>query len=162
MINATDKQVYLITRLLKEGLVDECINELSLLLLRFPDHGRGNALLGNLYLKHLINYSGAEVCFGIALRSDPLNPELYYDFSELLIILEKFTEAVAVINKGFEIPGIDKGRLFYLMGLFYEKQMEMDQAIVNYTESILHSDSDAFIKKTQSAIARCLLKRGMK
>ena len=159
MINASDKQFYLATRLLKEGLIDECINELSLLLIRYPDHGRGNALLGHLYMRHLSNFSLAEDCFTKAIRFDPLYPELHYDFAELLILIEKYTEAIAVLNKGFEIPGIEKEKLLRLSGLVYEKQQNYDQAITYYTDAIIQCMSEAAIKKLQSDIQRCMLKK---
>lgn len=159
MINASDKQLYLATRLLKDGQVEECINELSLLLIRYPNHGRGNALLGRLYLRHLSDYTQAEECFNQALRFDPLYPELYYDFAELLIQLEKHTGAIAVLNKGFEIPGIEKEKMLRLFGLVYEKQQSYDQAITYYTDGIVQSMSETAIKKLQSDIQRCLLKK---
>ncbi|MFM7014839.1 MAG: tetratricopeptide repeat protein [Bacteroidota bacterium] len=159
MINATDKQLYLAARLLKEGQVEECINELSLLLLRYPDHGRGNALMGQVFMHHFLDYSNAEACFTKALRFDPLNPTLYSDFAELLILLEKYTEAIAVINKGFEIPGIEKEKLFRLSGLIHEKQQDFDQAIAFYTDGILQSMSESNIKKLQADIQRCMLKK---
>ena len=158
MINASDKQFFLASRLLKEGQVEECLNELSLLLIRYPDHGRGNALLGRLYLQHLSDYTKAEEYFLQALRFDPLYPELYYDFAELLIHLEKYTEAIAVLNKGFEIPGIEKEKMLRLFGLVYEKQQNYDQAITYYTDGIIQSMSEASIKKLQADIQRCMLK----
>jgi tetratricopeptide (TPR) repeat protein len=159
MINASDKQFFLASRLLKEGQVEECINELSLLLIRYPDHGRGNALLGRLYLRHLSEYTKAEECFLQALRFDPLYPELYYDFAELLIHLEKYTEAIAVLNKGFEIPGIEKNKLYRWTGMIYEKQKDFDQAILNYTQAIYDSFSDTFIQLLKSDIKRCMMKK---
>ena len=159
MINASDKQFFLASRLLKEGQIEECINELSLLLIRYPDHGRGNALLGRLYLRHISDYTKAEDCFLQALRFDPLYPELYYDFAELLIHLEKYTEAIAVLNKGFEIPGIEKNKLYRWTGMIYEKQKDFDQAILNYTQAIYDSFSDTFIQLLKSDIKRCLMKK---
>jgi tetratricopeptide (TPR) repeat protein len=159
MINASDKQFFLASRLLKEGQVEECINELSLLLIRYPDHGRGNALLGRLYLRHLSDYTQAEECFLQALRFDPLYPELYYDFAELLIQIEKYTEAIAVLNKGFEIPGIEKNKLYRWTGMIYEKQKDFDQAILNYTQAIYDSFSDTFIQLLKSDIKRCMMKK---
>jgi tetratricopeptide (TPR) repeat protein len=159
MINASDKQFFLASRLLKEGQIEECINELSLLLIRYPDHGRGNALLGRLYLRHLSEYTKAEECFLQALRFDPLYPELYYDFAELLIHIEKYTEAIAVLNKGFEIPGIEKNKLYRWTGMIYEKQKDFDQAILNYTQAIYDSFSDTFIQLLKSDIKRCMMKK---
>jgi tetratricopeptide (TPR) repeat protein len=159
MINASEKQFFLASRLLKEGQVEECMNELSLLLIRYPDHGRGNALLGHLFMRHLSDYSQAETCFNQALRFDPLYPELYYDFAELLILIEKHTEAIAVLNKAFEIPGIEKNKLYRWTGMIYEKQKDFDQAILNYTQAIYDSFSDTFIQLLKSDIKRCLMKK---
>jgi tetratricopeptide (TPR) repeat protein len=159
MINASEKQFFLASRLLKEGQVEECMNELSLLLIRYPDHGRGNALLGHLFMRHLSDYSQAETCFNQALRFDPLYPELYYDFADLLIQIEKYTEAIAVLNKAFEIPGIEKNKLYRWTGMIYEKQKDFDQAILNYTQAIYDSFSDAFIQLLKSDIKRCLMKK---
>jgi tetratricopeptide (TPR) repeat protein len=159
MINASEKQFFLASRLLKEGQVEECMNELSLLLIRYPDHGRGNALLGHLFMRHLSDYSQAETCFNQALRFDALYPELYYDFADLLIQIEKYTEAIAVLNKAFEIPGIEKNKLYRWTGMIYEKQKDFDQAILNYTHAIYDSFSDAFIQLLKSDIKRCLMKK---
>ena len=159
MINAIDKQFFLAARLLQSGQVEECMNELSLLLIRYPDHGRGNALLGRLYLRHLSEFTLAEECFNKALRYDPLYPELYYDYAELLIHLEKYTEAIAVLNKGFEIPGIEKNKLYRWMGMIYEKQKDFDQAILNYTQAIYDSFTDAFIQLLKTDIKRCMMKK---
>jgi tetratricopeptide (TPR) repeat protein len=159
MINASEKQFFLASRLLKEGQVEECMNELSLLLIRYPDHGRGNALLGHLFMRHLSDYSQAETCFNQALRFDALYPELYYDFADLLIQIEKYTEAIAVLNKAFEIPGIEKNKLYRWTGMIYEKQKDFDQAILNYTQAIYDSFSDAFIQLLKSDIKRCLMKK---
>ena len=159
MINASEKQFFLASRLLKEGQLEECMNELSLLLIRYPDHGRGNALLGHLFMRHLSDYSQAETCFNQALRFDALYPELYYDFADLLIQIEKYTEAIAVLNKAFEIPGIEKEKLLRLFGLVYEKQQNYEQAISYYTDGIIQSMSEASIKKLQSDIQRCMLKK---
>jgi tetratricopeptide (TPR) repeat protein len=110
-------------------------------------------------MRHLSNFSLAEECFTKAIRFDPLCPELYYDFAELLILIEKYTEAIAVLNKGFEIPGIEKEKLLRLSGLVYEKQQNYDQAISYYTDGIIQSMSETSIKKLQSDIQRCMLKK---
>ena len=44
--------------------------------------------------------------------------------------------------------------------MIYEKQKDFDQAILNYTQAIYDSFTDAFIQVLKTDIKRCLMKKG--
>mgnify|MGYP000849906044 FL=1 len=159
MIEAADNQILKAQNLLAEGRVEECLQELSLVLARQPENGRAQALLGHLRLRYFRNYNAAEESFKIAMRQAANYPDLYYDYADLLIMLERYTETVAVLNKGMEVPGIEKDKLYILFGRLNERQEKWDDAIDYYTKALIYTFSDDVFAACNADINRCNLKK---
>jgi tetratricopeptide (TPR) repeat protein len=159
MIETADKQFYKIRTLLLEGRTDDALLELDLLLARQPDFGKGQALLGRLLFRFFQNFTTSEEAFRKAMKHSPDYPELYFDYSELLLQLERFTETVAVLNKAMEIPGIEKDKVYFIFGKLYERQLKWDEAINYYGQALQYTFSDEVLKDCDAAIARCLKKK---
>lgn len=139
MADIQAQQLIRIQQLLKEGQAGEALAELQVLLARSPDHGRGQALYGHILLWLLLDYPAAEEAFRIAMRQSPAYPDLYYDYGELLLRLDKGTEMVAVLNKALEVPGIEKDRIYRLFGQLYEREKKWEDALEYYTRAIFHT-----------------------
>ncbi len=159
MIEAADNQILKAQHLLVEGKVEECLQELSLVLARQPENGRAQALLGHLRLRYFQNFNAAEESFKIAMRQSSNYPDLYYDYAELLIMLERFTETIAVLNKGMVVPGIEKDKLYSLFGRLNERQEKWDDAIDFYTKALLYTFSEEMFTIYNANINRCNLKK---
>jgi superkiller protein 3 len=139
MIEANENQLLQARIFWDEGKIDESTQLLSLILSRKPDFGKALAFQGWLFYKYYVDYTNAEDSFKKALRTAPDYPELYLNYGEFLIQLERYNEAIAVLNKGMEVPCIDKYKAHRLFGMLYERQKEWDEAIASYTKSIQYT-----------------------
>jgi tetratricopeptide (TPR) repeat protein len=160
MIDAAEKTILNANLLLEKGLVVECVQELSTLLARQSEHGRANALLGHLQLRYFKDFAAAEEAFKIAMRNAASFPDLYIDYAFLLLQVERYTETIAVINKGLEVPGIAKDKLFQIFGHLYERQSKWDDAVEYYTQALLYTLSNDSLKEYEGDIVRVGVKRG--
>ena len=159
MIEATEKQLYKARTLLLEGKLDEALLELDVLLVRQPDFGKGQVLFGHIQFRYFKNYAGAEESFRKAMKLAPDYAELYFDYSELLLQLERYTETVAVLNKSMEIPGIEKDKIYYRFGLLYERQSKWEEAINYFGQALHYTFSDEMVKQYEMDVLRCLKKK---
>ncbi|MBL7922934.1 MAG: hypothetical protein JNL88_01915 [Bacteroidia bacterium] len=154
MADTNAQQFLLIQQHLGEGRTGEALAELRVLLSRQSDHGKAQALYGRILMEHLLDYLAAEEAFRLAMRQAPAYPDLYYDYGDLLLRLDKGTETVAVLNKALEVPGIEKDRIYHLFGNLYERQAKWEDALDYYTKAILYSLSDEAIRRYTAAIER--------
>lgn len=131
------------------------------LIARYPEYGKAHALLGIIYLISFEDHAQAEACFKQAMTLTPAYSFTYLHYAELLFSQERYTEQVAVLNKGLETPGMDKDKVYHLLGLMHERQKQFDDAFENFQKALLYSVDDDDILKYQKAIDRCLMKRKM-
>lgn len=161
MADTNVQQLIVIQQYLDQGRIGEALGELLVLLARQPEHGRAQAIYGKILMLSLKDYQSAEEAFKVAMRHAAAYPDLYYDFGELLLRMDKGTESVAVLNKALEVPGIDKDKIYGLFGKLYERQAKWEDAIEYYTKAILYSLSDLTVEEYRKDVERVKLKMGM-
>ena len=61
-------QLLVIQQLLEQGKVGEALAELQVIIARYPEQGKAQAMLGSIYLHHLADFTAAEEAFRIAMR----------------------------------------------------------------------------------------------
>lgn len=142
-----------------EGEAGIAASQLHDLIARYPDFGKAHALLGIIYLISFEDHTQAEAYFKQAMILTPAYSSTYLHYAELLFSQERYTEQVAVLNKGLETPGMDKDKVYHLLGLMHERQKQFDDAFENFQKALLYSVDDKDILKYQKAIERCLMKR---
>lgn len=161
MSDTSTQQILTILQLLEQNRAGEALAEIQVLLARSPDHGKAQALYGHILMTYLKDYAAAEEAFRIAMRQAPTYVDLYYSYGELLIILDKGTETVAVLNKALEVPGIAKNKIYQLFGQLYERQSAWNDAVEYYTKAIFYSLNDLEVAQYQAAITRVKGKMGL-
>ena len=129
------------------------------LITRYPDFGKAYALLGIIYLISFEDHVQSETYFKKAMTLAPDYSSTYLQYAELLLAQERYTELVAVLNKGLETPGIDKDKAYHLSGLMNERQKQFEDAIENFHKALFYSIDEEDILNYQKAIDRCLMKR---
>lgn len=132
-------QIFIIREHLRSGRVAEGLSELQLLMTRHPDDGRVQCLYGYALTTYLEDFPAAEEAYRQALRTAPGYVELYYDYTALLIRMDKSTEAIAILNRGMQVPGIEKDLLYRLMGQVYERETRWQDAIEQYSQALQYS-----------------------
>ena len=159
MIEAADRQFLRAQNFLREGKVDECMQELNLILARQPEYGKGQALQGHLLLHYFQDFVNAEESFKKAMRLEPSYGETYLDYGLLLLRLERLTETVAILNKSMEVPGIEKDKVYRVMGMLSERQEKWDEAIDNFSKAIAYTFSNEALTLYEADILRIQRKR---
>lgn len=147
-----------IQQLLAQGRTGEALADLQVLLARQPDHGRAQALYGKLLFHHLNDFTGAEEAFRVAMRNAAADPELYTDYGELLLRLDKPTETVAILNRALEVPGVEKDKIYHLFGRLYERQQKWENAVEYYTSALLYTVVTADFQRYRDDLERVKLK----
>jgi Tfp pilus assembly protein PilF len=61
-------QLLVIQQLLEQGKVGEALAEVQVIIARYPEQGKAQAMLGSIYLHHLADFTAAEEAFRIAMR----------------------------------------------------------------------------------------------
>lgn len=126
---------------------------------RYPNFGKAYALLGTIYFKSFDDPILAETFFKKAIALSPDYYITYLDYAALLLSQERYTEQVAVLNKGLETTGVNKDKAWYYSGLMHERQKQFEEAIENFQKALFYSVIDTEIAFYQQAIERCLMKR---
>jgi tetratricopeptide (TPR) repeat protein len=161
MIEAAEQQLLIAQRLWDEGKVEESLQTLNLLMVRNPEFGKAHAFWGTLLFQDFLDFLAAEDAFKKALKLSPLNPSLYLNYAALLLRLERYNETVALLNKAFEVPGVDKGKANRLFGLLYERQQEWDEAISYFSKAFQYTFSNDELDLYKADIQRIVQKRAL-
>jgi tetratricopeptide (TPR) repeat protein len=151
-------RLYIIREHLRSGRVAEGLSELQLLMARHADDGRVQCLYGNALMTFLEDFTAAEEAFRQALRTAPGYVELYYDYAGLLLRMDKSTEAIAILNRGMQVPGIEKDLLYRLTGRVYERESRWEDAIEQYNLALQYTFDQDRISSYISDIERVKLK----
>lgn len=148
-------------RLINEDQVNEAAVVLRELVTRFPDFGKAYNHLGFLYETKYRDPAQAEIYYKKCLELAPDYPALYLNYSVLLSSQERYSELESLLEKGLEVPGINKAKLYYEVGIMRETKAEFDQAVDAYRKSIQFSFVEGDIALYQSAIQRVETKKGL-
>ena len=76
------------------------------------------------------------------MRNAPADPELYVDYGELLLRLDKATETVAILNRALEVPGVEKDKIFRIFSQLYERQSKWDDALEYNAKALMFTLND--------------------
>lgn len=135
------------------------VDALSSLTVKYPDHARAWAALGDLMQYRFSDLDSAETCYKKAIESDASLPTAYSSYADLLMSKQRFAEANAMVNKALGLSGTGLDQALYKSGLFRESQSRFDEAIEAYRKAILSTFSDETIAACEKGIHRCEVKK---
>lgn len=146
---------------LREGRVEDAVRELTLLQGRQPENGKAKWLEAKILHENLRDYARAEELYKQAMRLEPTFDLLHLSYASLLIDLSRFAEAIAVLNKAAEIPGVEKDKVDRLFGLLNERQEKFDDALQHFNKAMLYTFSNEQMDVLQKDIERVMRKKGL-
>ncbi len=115
--------------------VDECIEKLQYVIAADDEHAGANYLMGRIYEEQLEDFKQAEYYYRMTLYLNHEWLPVYYQYAAMLINRNRLEEALTIINSGFKVPGIDKGKLACLQGLLYERYEMLTTAFGYYNDA---------------------------
>ena len=125
----------------------------------YPEFGKAYFMMGTIYTNSFSDFTTGESYFKKAISLTPEYSATYLAYAEMLIQQERFTEAIAVLNKSLEMPGVKKDKANYLFGMMYELQTKFEDAISYYKKAISLTLSEEIIALCEKAMNRCNLKK---
>ncbi len=144
---------------LAQGLVSEALDILLELTGIYPEFGKAYFVMGNIFTLNFNDLLSGEKHYKKAISLAPDFAPSYVAYAEMLLQQERFTEALAVLNKSLEIAGVKKDKANFLFGMMYELQGKFEDAIAFYKKSISITLSDDIILQAEKAMNRCNLKK---
>ncbi len=146
---------------LRDRKVEEALREIGLMQARQPENGKAKWLEAKILHKFLKEFARAEELYKQAMRLEPSLEGVLVDYAELLVRLERYAEAIAVLNRAAEIPGVEKDKVDRLFGLLNERQEKFDDALQHFTKAMLYTFSDEQMATLQKDIERVMRKKGL-
>lgn len=140
---------------IKDGRIVEAIDTLTHILELDLEYGKAYNHLGWIYETKYKNYTKAEECYKLALRYAPDYTAIYLNYAILLSNLEKYNELAPLLDKAFEVKGINKSKVWNEYAIMYEMQGNYEKAIEAYKKSIQLSLNNEDIDIFEKSIERC-------
>lgn len=141
--------------------VDECIEKLQYVIAADDEHAGAHCLMGQIYEEQLEDFSKAEYYYRMTLYLNKDYVSVYRLYARLLIKLNRFEEALKIIDLGFKVPGMDEANMHYLKGAMYEKYEMYASAIDYYKEARKAALTTYYLEAMDSHIKRVKDKKAL-
>ncbi|SFI41473.1 hypothetical protein [Halpernia frigidisoli] len=116
--------------------MEECIEALQYALSYDSCDVDALCLMGRVYSELLTDYETAKLYFQEAINCDVTNLNTPKFYIKCLLDNEDFAEAEKLINYSLNIKGIDKTRILLHKSLFFEIQLDYENALIPLKEAI--------------------------
>jgi Tfp pilus assembly protein PilF len=129
---------------------EEVVENVNYALSADPEHAGANHLMGKLHYEQLKNFDLAESYFVSALESNPCHIDTCFDYTLLLMQLNRFEEASNLLTHLERIPGAEKCRVKGIRGQIAEQKGDFNQAKLYYQsskQSVLDPNQSALLKQ---------------
>lgn len=123
-----------------------------------PLYARAHYQLGLIYYYDIKDYQTAGYHLKLCVELDPLFPDVYIPYLELLVFLNKQNLIENVSKKALQIPGIDCSGIYERIGLMAEKNNNWHTATEMYKKALLTSHNKKQLDNMQENIERVVLK----
>ncbi len=124
-----------------------------------PDYGEAHNYMGWLYLYHINNHDKAEQHLRLAIRFAPSCRGAYVHLSALLTDQRRFEEMQMLLEKAFQVRGINRLALFTDLGRLHEQMEDYGEAVRYYKEAMRAAMQNTDIDQVRDHIRRCRRKR---
>jgi len=123
-----------------------------------PLYARAHFQLGKLYYYELKDYQTSGYHFKICVELEPLFPDVYYHYLSLIVFLDMQNKVKEIAAKALTVPGVDAASVYYLLGLFNEKNKNLANALQAYRSALMESTCKKQTGDIEENITRVKLK----
>jgi tetratricopeptide (TPR) repeat protein len=102
-----------------------------------PLYARAHYQLGKLYYYEIKDYQAAGYHFETCVGLEPSFPDVYYPYLHLVVFLNMEKKVTDVTAKALATPGVNATEIYYLQGLFYEKNKKWTDALRAYHNAFM-------------------------
>jgi len=130
--------MYLVSIDIREKYIERAINKIEEIIQHHPDRAEPHYELGRLAYIHS-NIQEAEEHFKKALAIDEEFFPSYTQYALVLIKGKRFSEAEKLLNKSKNLQNKEDSEIYFYLGLLYQHQKLVDQAIAAYQDALCYS-----------------------
>lgn len=123
-----------------------------------PLYARAHYQLGLIYYYNVGDYQTAGYHLKLCAELEPMFPDVYLPYLELLIFLNMENLAASVSKKALHVPGVDHSGIYEQLGLMAEKNNNWAVATEMYRKALLASSSKKQVSAMEENIERIALK----
>ncbi|WP_350287131.1 tetratricopeptide repeat protein [uncultured Croceitalea sp.] len=146
---------------IKAGKIEAAVEKLQQILSEEPTFGKAYNHLGWLHETKFKDYTQAEKYYKLALEYSPDYTASYKNYAILLSTLNKYDDLKALLEKAFDIPGMDKATIYNEYGIMYEQLEQYNMAIKYYKDAAKATINDKTMKAALDSIERCNTKMNL-
>jgi tetratricopeptide (TPR) repeat protein len=124
-----------------------------------PFYARAHFQLGKIYFYEIKDYQSAGYHFKTCVELEPLFPDVYYHYLNLVVFLNMVSKIDDIATKALKVPGADTADIYQLLGLFAEKNKNWANALNAYRTAFMEvtckkqkSDVEVSIDRVKSKI----------
>lgn len=138
---------------------DEVMEALDYALGYDNEHAPALCLMGCLQGLYLRDYTHAKHNFEMALLADPMYPETYLNYAQLLLETGDLVKAGDVLDRGASVPGISLLFLFQIKAAVREQKGEIEEALITLGKAISYTKTSQELETCKGEIERLRIKR---
>ena len=142
-------------RLISDQKIGEAFAKLESIIEEMPSFGKAHNHLGWIYETKYKDYANAEKHYKMALEYSPNYAAPYYNYAIVLSTQQRWDDLQALLTRGMQVQGINKGTLQNEFAIMYEAQGKFKEAIDAYKQYILNIYDNTQIDNAKSSIERC-------
>ena len=144
------------------GETPKGLNILNQIITDEPFFARAHYQLGMIHYYKIQDYQTAGYHFKTCMELEPSFPDNYTHYLDLVVFLGMEKSVSAISAQALTTPGVNKARIFDLLGLFYEKQKDWNKALGYYQEAFMDVTEKDERKDIEDSLKRVRLKMKQK
>ena len=149
-LQAVDEMTY--------GETPKALQLLNEIITNDPMYARAHFQLGKLYYYNIKDYNAAGYHFKTCTELEPLFPDVYVHYLNLIVFLNKANAMPHIVAKALTIPGVNAAAVYNLLGLFAEKNKNWAEALKAYRDAFIEVTCHKQQAEINESIARIKLK----
>jgi Tfp pilus assembly protein PilF len=146
------------------GEAPKALHILNEIIQHEPFYARAHFLLGKIHYYTIKDYQTAGYHFKTCMELEPLFPDIYFHYLQLVVFLNMEKLVYGTFNKAKAVPGVNQAALYNFLGLFLEKNKHWKKATKAYEAAlaeVLRKDEKENIEESIQRVA-AKMKKGKK
>ncbi|AYL95780.1 tetratricopeptide repeat protein [Mucilaginibacter celer] len=140
------------------GETPKGLNILNQIIADEPFYARAHYQLGMIHYYKIQDYQTAGYHFKTCMELEPAFPDNYTHYLDLVIFLNMEKQVSAISAQALTVAGVNKARIYELMGLFHEKQRNWNKALTAYQDAFMEVTEKDERKDIEESLKRVRLK----
>lgn len=119
-----------------------------------PAYARAHYQLGKIYFYDIKDYQAAGYHFQTCAELEPLFPDVYMPYLELLVFLNMERKVNDIASRALRVAGVKTAAVYKQLGLLCEKQKNWNEALQAYRDAFMEATNKEEKHEIEDNISR--------